>query len=173
MKRWLKRHRTEMIVSIILTGLVASSRDVLSSHFIQSARTQLYSVQQRGERERLQLEKTQAEFLAKVADTRYQNGCHFVHAIDNPSKLVSIAAGDKLFDLTKGKKGFVGEGTVVCAHNGTTAIARRNANGEIVATDVAFTGNSEVISKALQRRGIQLNKGRENLDSSAPQTGAE
>lgn len=99
----------------------------------------------------------QAE-LAKVAETRYINGCRFVVAKLDPTQAAALGEGINVID--RATNNYLPSGTVVCDFVGTTAVLQlMDLDGDGVphpaATDFAFTGNTALVQQSMQTAGFQ------------------
>ena len=135
---------------------------VVSSFFFSGA-DNLREGRQRGDEIRAQRQALQAkedefsfdvkeaELAATVANIRYQEGCIFVVATNNPDVAVSIVENEPVIDLTT--KQPLANTSIVCDFTGGTGIIR---NG--VVSSFAFTGNAEVINAAKARAGFDVSE---------------
>ncbi|MBW4419828.1 MAG: hypothetical protein KME13_11435 [Myxacorys californica WJT36-NPBG1] len=97
-------------------------------------------------------DKTEKE---KIADARYERGCIFVVALSDKTKLANIQEGRPVLDgVTKFP---LAAGSVVCDDSGNTAEIIKGKPP--TASKLAFTGNQEIVQKALDRaRGNGLKR---------------
>ncbi|MCM0590153.1 MAG: hypothetical protein KA716_07815 [Gloeotrichia echinulata DEX184] len=91
-----------------------------------------------------------SENQAKIAEQRYSNGCLILLY---KGQMTALSQGSPVYDTVTGKP--LPKGTVVCDGYGLTAILEpRDFDGdgkyEPVIAQEAFTGDSEVIGKAIK-----------------------
>ncbi|WYM00458.2 MAG: hypothetical protein HEQ19_13945 [Gloeotrichia echinulata CP02] len=142
------------IRTIVFSSLVISSAVFGGNNFgnIQSqfgnAREMLATETARnGE---LQATIISSENQAKIAEQRYSNGCLILLY---KGQMTALSQGSPVYDTVTGKP--LPKGTVVCDGYGLTAILEpRDFDGdgkyEPVIAQEAFTGDSEVIGKAIK-----------------------
>ncbi|NEQ48449.1 MAG: hypothetical protein F6K00_34930 [Leptolyngbya sp. SIOISBB] len=75
----------------------------------------------------------------KIAEERYQDGCHLVYARDEEDNVVSLHEGMKVVDSSTNQP--LAEGVTVCDPNGATAVLE---TGGIVGV-IAVTPNSDLV----------------------------
>lgn len=92
-----------------------------------------------------------AEEESAIASQRYQNGCVFVVASNQPDTFTGLQEGKEVLDGATGHP--LSDGVTVCDYNGLTGIIQ-----EGVVASTAFTGDRETIEAALTRAGIARNK---------------
>ena len=78
----------------------------------------------------------------KIAEERYQDGCHLVYARDEQGNVVSLHEGMNVVDSSTNQP--LAEGVTVCDPNGATAVLE---TGGIVGV-IAVTPNRELVQEA-------------------------
>lgn len=111
--------------------------------------------------EQQRLEANQESFKQRepIAIDRYNNGCLPIQ-MRTQNKLIGLAEGMRVVDNTTGMP--LPKGACVVDYQGGTALIGEDG----MALDYAFTGNREVISRALKRSGIKLVPGSPDYGSS-------
>lgn len=104
----------------------------------------------------LQLTQQESERLAEIAVERYQEGCVFVFNRDDLSKSTTLQEGFPVLEAYSDI--MLPNGTPVCDVFGNTGIIAdgiyRGVHRENVTTQIAFTGDREVVAAAMERAGI-------------------
>ena len=147
-KRWFRRNKG----NLIFTGLAIGST-VLSYPNIQEnnrhmamLRSQIAANNQKVEslEQNLEFEKAQA----KIAETRYANGCiPVVYRLD-PGKYVSLQEEKPVVDQVT--KEPLPVGSVVCDSQGNTGTIIEFSDGTSGVSHMAFTGNRKIVTFRLK-----------------------
>ncbi|MBW4674706.1 MAG: hypothetical protein KME52_11950 [Desmonostoc geniculatum HA4340-LM1] len=144
-RQW-RKHKTSIIFgSIVFISLAFSSGDISRNmQSISSIKQQIAS--QSEKQAKLEQQVAFEQEQAKIANTRYQEGCIPIVFGTYPNiRYVTIVEGQVLTDRITGRT--LPTGTRVCDANGNTGVVgEKGAVGEIV-----FTGNRDMVAKRLKR----------------------
>lgn len=157
--KWLKRNP----VSAMFLGGIALSLALSQGNIRQNAAAvdNVRSIAQQNAASQMELQATEqsAQQRAKIAASRYQNGCVMVVASNAPNQFTSLSEGQPVMDAARHTP--LPVGSIVCDANGNTAVIAPSANGQPVAAQMAFTGDRAVVKAAMERINAQYNAPRQ------------
>ncbi len=153
--RWAKRNPIESTgIGFTLVCLACSIPGMVQQ--FQEMGTVSRTIQRSAiDQQRLEAQQAALAERAKIADDRYRDGCLLIQK-QGQNTLIAISQGMPVVDSQTGQP--LPPNTVICDFTGNTAVMAWNGTA-VVTTDVAFTGNRELINQAIARSGIQLQPG--------------
>lgn len=159
LQKWLKRNP----VSAMFLGGIALSLALSQGNIRQNADAigNVRSIAQQNAASQMELQATEqsAQQRAKIAVSRYQSGCVMVVASNAPNQFTTLSEGQPVLDAVR--RSPLPVGSVVCDALGNSAVIAPGANGQPVATQMAFTGDRAIVKAAMDRINAQYNAPRQ------------
>lgn len=149
--RFAQKNPVEAGAIALVVVLLILGRDALVSNWQANSMIRGLKADKQTELNLYKVNQQSLADKATIAEDRFNKGCRFVVAAGT-TQATTLSENQPVRDPARNAP--LPPNTVVCSSDGTTGVIMPNEAGLPVVSEIAFTGNQEVVKRAMQKAGF-------------------